>query len=165
MRLILTAVIWLVVLGGLNLFTGIRHQRATGEGPVFAEAEGAFTLEVSASFGGEKDPFALNIGEEESHALRILLLGEEVFAGSEFKANELFVIEDVEGLIEGRNEFFIEASPPSGAYNQVHALRLRVLRDGVPVDQYTLWSEPGERIAGACEIDLTVTERDDDHEH
>jgi hypothetical protein len=126
-------------------------------------AEGKFSLEATLSFDAGADS-AFSLDPAKSTSVRVqfrghelLLVDEPVAAGSSLR------IEDVEGIVPGVNEFFIEAQPASQGLPVAHAARIRVFRDGHPIAEETLWSEPGLPVQGIVRVD--VPEHASDHEH
>jgi hypothetical protein len=75
------------------------------------------------------------------------------------------VVEHVSGIVAGANEFFVEAQPGDDALGAAHALRVRVLRDGNPIAEQTLWSEPGLPVRGTVRIDIPSAVTEDGHDH
>ena len=52
-------------------------------------------------------------------------------------------------MVAGQNEFFVQAAPQDTTTARARAVRVRILRDGNPLADETLWSEPGEVVQGA----------------
>ena len=71
-------------------------------------------------------------------------------------AGTALVIDDVPGIVEGRNEFYVQVTGSEQARSGARAVRVRVLRDGRPMDraEQTLWSAPGERVEGVVVLDV-----------
>jgi hypothetical protein len=51
-------------------------------------------------------------------------------------------------VVEGRNEFYLEAIPAENEVPREHAVRLRILQGQQVVAEQTLWSPPGEPVRG-----------------
>ena len=70
----------------------------------------------------------------------LLRVTERVSAGDPLR------IDPLPGAVVGRNELFLEAAPPIEQGNRAHAVRVRILRDGVTFAEKTFWSEPGSQL-------------------
>ncbi len=57
-------------------------------------------------------------------------------------------------MVTGRNEFFIRAIPQDSTNPIARAIRVRILRDGQPLTDETLWSEPGDVVEGAVVVEV-----------
>ena len=165
MRFLLTAAIWIVFAGSVALFTTRRDAR----GPVMSyargPAKGVFAVEVTASFSAEPDPFALDTGKAKPAGLVVRVNGVEAIRAANVRPGEALRAEPVKAVLEGKNELFIEASPPQDQINRSHAIRVRILRDGEPVAERTFWSEPGTPIATAFPLEVPATAAPAKDEH
>jgi hypothetical protein len=85
----------------------------------------------------------------------------------------------------GRNEFYIKATPaePDRETDEFaldespssrpvsRAVRVRILRDGVPIGDQTLWSEPGQPVEGVAAVEVEpapsdpTVDRQSEHDH
>jgi hypothetical protein len=159
-RLVITAVIWVALLGGLSLYMHGREPAVAVEEFTFREAEGSYSIDVTTGFAVEPDPFALQAEEgAQPAALTVQVNGEQILRETERVPQGAPIrVEDVTGLIAGVNEFYVEANPPLDASQQAHALRIRVLRDGTPLAERTFWSEPGGRIAETFELTVETAQ-------
>jgi hypothetical protein len=146
----------MVFVGGLALYMNQREEAAAIREFQALEAQGVYRLEITASFDAESDPFALDIDDTTNpSALLVRLRGEEILRREEgVKAGSPIVVSPVEGLTVGRNEFYMEASPPLDLAERSHAVRVRIFRDETALLDRTLWTEPGVRLATAFEIDI-----------
>ncbi len=126
------------------------------------KAEGVYTADITLTFDAEPDAFSL-----EPTSLLVLFRGQELLRKkATVKAGTPLLITDIPGMTEGRNEFYIKATPPEDETEQSRAVRVRVLRDGIPVVERTLWSEPGAPVEGAIHVDVPrVVITEDDHDH
>ncbi len=167
MRLVVAAVVWMTMVGGLSAFMNHRVAVAPAQRLDLREATGVFRLEVTPSFEAQPDPFALITEEgERPAALRVSLNGSEVVRLDETVAGGgAIVVEPVPGLVEGRNEFFIEANPPVEHADKSHAVRVRLTQDGKPLADRTFWSEPGIRLTASFEADLTLEQPPEENRH
>lgn len=132
-------------------------------------AEGVFAVELTLTFDAGSDGFLL----DETSPVVVDFRGRNLMEGrGPFRAGQPIIVSPVEGVVQsrdgrgGKNSFAVRIVPqPSerdafaldadGASRPIsHAVRLRILRDGVPVAEQTLWSEPGQPVQGV--LTLTV---------
>jgi hypothetical protein len=167
MRILLAAIIWVVLVGGLAWYMNQRTGAATVTTQERAEAPGIYAVTLTPTFSAAPDPFALRLSDDDAPpALLVRLNGDVIFeATDKLEAGETVVIETVSGIKVGENEFFIEAHPPGEEANQAHALRVAVLRDGDQLVEETLWSEPGLRLAAPLTLEITEAGEEASHEH
>jgi hypothetical protein len=154
MRLVLSAAYWAVIVGGVALFIAQRDARRAAPVYVAEEAKGIFALDAVVSFSAEPDPFALDTGGAKAAGLVVRLNGRDVLREEKLKAGVAARAEAVTGVVVGKNELFVEANPPTDQLDRAHAVRVRVLRDGVPVAEATVWSEPGMPVAAPVSLDV-----------
>ena len=125
-------------------------------------ARGVFSLEITLTFEAGPDPFSLEATDAPS--LLVTLGSREVLRVTEpIAPGEPILVENVTGLVEKENEFFLVASPADAAALQSHAVRVRVLRDGDPIGEASLWSEPGQPVEGPVRVTLPSTAASDDN--
>lgn len=169
MRFLLCVVLWIFFIGGLWAYT---CQRDAGlpEGPAEVAAlevlTGDYVLEMTPSFSIEKDPFALAVDDDaESSGLEVRLNGTpiEVAADSISRGKVVRVTEGIV-LTIGFNEFYVKASPPTSEAHLDHGLRVRLLENGAPLVDQTLWSSQGATVAGSVSFNLAA-HKEDDHDH
>lgn len=127
--------------------------------------EGVFALQVTTTFAVEPDPFALRTERNEASALLVKLNGNEILRKTDkVQAGAPIRVEPVPGLIDGRNEFYLEANPPVGLANLSYAVRVQLFRDEQLVAERSFWSEPGSRIASSFQVSISKeTKPKDDH--
>jgi hypothetical protein len=126
-------------------------------------AEGKFSLEVTLSFDAGADS-AFSLDPTRSTAVRVEFRGRELLRIDEpVAAGTPLRIDDVEGIVPGPNEFYIEAHPANQGLPVAHAARARVFRDSHPIADETLWSEPGLPVQGVLRVD--VPEHASGHAH
>lgn len=168
MRFLLTALIWLVLIGGLSFYIHQRDTRIIPQGRAKAAVEVAgadYLLEVTPTFGVEPDPFALLDEGQAAATLLVRLGGRDIYRGEQPLARgEALRIGPVEGLVVGNNEFYLEASPPFEEAHLSHALRVRLLHAEVVQLDQTLWSAAGGKVSGTLAFILEpAVETDHDH--
>ena len=147
--------LWVIVLGGLNLYMNRLEARKSVLAPVPSQAESSadYALEITTTFNVEPDPFALRTDNSSKPAALLVRIGEKVLADiSEAEAGIPVRIAPVPGMLAGVNEFFVEANMPLEMTGRNLALRLRLLRDGLPAAEKTFWSEGENRIAGTFRV-------------
>jgi len=168
MRFILAALIWLVMIGGLSFYIHQRDARVIPQAQVQVAVElsaSGYALEVTPTFGAEADPFALLDEGQAPATLVIRLGGKEIFRGEQPLARgETLRIVPLEGLVEGANELYLDASPSFQEAHLSHALRVRVLRNESPLLDRTLWGEAGSKVSGTVEL-MLETAGEVDHGH
>ncbi|MFC1834278.1 hypothetical protein ACFL2Q_06030 [Thermodesulfobacteriota bacterium] len=167
MRPLTAILIWVILIGGL---TAYMHGRTrTVKAPEFQarSAEGSYSVEAVTTFSAEPDPFALRTGSEEGPtALLIKVNGKEILRRDEnVPRGRPVIAKDVPGIHEGLNEFYVEAAPPLSQADQAHAVRVRILRDGEPVAERTLWAEPGLKIAATVPLDVEKSTDTSEKDH
>jgi hypothetical protein len=124
------------------------RQRALVEPP---PANGRFSLEVTRSFEAAVDAFAF----ADDPALVVRLAGRDVVRRTDVvDASEPIHVDDLTGIVAGKNAFFVRAIPSDSFVRHPCALQLRVLRDGRLIAEETLWSTPGDIVAGELRLDL-----------
>lgn len=163
MRLALVAAIWIVLLGGLVLFMHSREENTQTLEMIFESAAAKYGLELVTTFAVEPDPFALQTDASDAPAaLLVRLNGKEVMRKSKrLERGAPIKLESVPDLLRGHNEFYIEANPPLEQSSGANAVRMRLLRDGSPIAEKTLWAEPGGKIAATFSV--TVEEHAQEH--
>jgi hypothetical protein len=169
MRLVIAACIWLVLVGGLFTYMHERDTVGVAEQYQPRRAVASYAIEITPTFSAEPDPFTLQseTGRKAS-AIILRLNGKEIpnLPENAEQGSPIFV-NNVQGLVEGLNEFYLEAAPPVATGDRIHAIRVRVLRDGLPVAERSFWSGAGSKIAVTfpLEIELEPQEKGHPHEH
>jgi hypothetical protein len=157
LALLLCLAILGIVGGYLRLSEELRQRTAQGQEAHHVEiAAGKFSVEVTLTFdAGGASAFALEPTEETS--LLVLFQGRELIRSKEpVAAGAAVRVEDIQGIASGKNEFYLEAHPSDQAPPIAHAVRVRVLRDGHPIADETLWSEPGLPVRGTVRLDAAA---------
>ena len=159
MRFVLVAAIWVILVGGLALYT---YQRDRRQPPPIVQAESreapmeALTLEITPTFTTAADPFALK-GDPAAAATLVVRAGDRELYRSDkpLPAGVTVSVHPVAGLVTGRNEIYLRAVPPGEPLD--HAVRLRLLQGGRVVLDQTLWGQKGAIVAGSIPFTLTGT--------
>lgn len=156
MRFALVAMIWLVLVGGLSLYTWQRDRRqhaAVAVAPV-REAPLPYTLEVTPTFTTAADPFALREDPAAAATLLVRLAERELYRSDKpVPAGVTQSLQPVPGLVTGHNELYLRAVPPREMVLD-HAVRVRLLQGGRVVLDQTLWGEKGRVVAGTVPFEL-----------
>ena len=158
MRIALTALIWLIMVGGLTLYIQQRDRRlppairtpATGAAPMEK-----YSLEITPTFSPETDPFALQ-GDPAASATLLVRLGERELFRSEqaLPAGKTVSVHAVAGLVVGHNELYLQATPPLSEALMDHAVRVRLLQGNRELFDHTLWGLSGAKVAGTIPFTL-----------
>jgi hypothetical protein len=167
MRFTLTALAWLLMFGGLSLYIHQRDRQKPSplQAPIQQGlAAREFTLELTATFSPEADPFALQGDEAAAAPLVVRTAAQELYRTESLEPGVALRVTPVHGLVEGRNELYVQAQPPVSEAGLDHAVRIRLLQDSrVLVDQ-TLWGQGGSSVAGTIPFTLE-THGEEPHEH
>jgi hypothetical protein len=164
MRIFVAVIVWVIFIGGLSLY--MKHRGfvdySTNNLYEFQQVEQVYALEVTPSFILESDPFALAMDIHNSSPALLIRLGEhELFnIGAPLTTTETFKVEPLHNLIVGQNEIYVEATPPTNHFSTYNALRIRVLKNGYPFVEKTLWSPPGAKVAGTFQFNLETDDND-----
>jgi hypothetical protein len=161
MRPLLTIIIGAAIVGLVQAYmmfqASLPSTRPTQQ--VEHQAQGVFSVEVVLTFDAAGDSFSLDptavVVEFQGQSL--LKIQEPVVAGTPL------TVESVPGVVEGRNEFFVIVSPKNQDQTVQRAVRVRILRDGVPVAEKSLWSESEGTVGGKIEITVPSSAVTDEH--
>jgi len=158
MRIALTALIWLLMVGGLSLYIQQRNLRLPAEvrAPVTETAPmDDYALEITPTFSPEPDPFALQ-GDTTAAATLLVRLGERELFRSEqsLPAGKTITVQPLPGLVVGRNELYLRASPPVREAHMDHAVRVRLLQGTRELLDQTLWGLSGANVTGTIPFTL-----------
>lgn len=163
MRPILALLIPIVVFGCIRAYTVFERSLPTPQVVTIApeQAAGTFAVDLTLTFDAAPDDFAL-----EPLSVLVQLQGEELFRSTEdYQAGASILLEDVGGIVEGANSFFVKVAPAESNFTAQRAVRVRVLRDGQPIAEQTLWSRPGEAVEGEVQIVVHKQTTSVPHEH
>ncbi len=132
------------------------------EQTVETPAAGIYSAKITLTFDAAADEFSLEatslVLRQQDHEL--LNRTDAVAAG------EPIVIDNLPGIIEGKNEFYFECVPRDDGKSIARAVRVQLLRDGQVVADSTLWADPGQVPRGQITLDVPATRRaNDDHAH
>ena len=166
MRPALAVILVAAILGGLQGYMSLRDR--LGPPPaqeVETSAAGIFTLDLTLTFDAGPDPFALDV--DNAPSLLVEFRGQEMLRETgNVPAGQPIVIAPVRDVVQGKNEFFVKAVPADSNADVSRAVRVRILRDGQPISDSTLWSEPGLPVQGKVDLVVPASAAPSDaHEH
>ncbi len=157
MRFVLVAAIWVVLVGGLSLYSYRRDLQKPPPvaGAAVNEAPGeAYTLEVTPSFATAADPFALRGDPSDAATVVVRLADRELYRSDKpLPAGVTQSLNPVPGLVFGHNEIYLKAVPPQGESTD-HAVRVRLLQGGRVLLERTLSAKNGAVVAGTLPFEL-----------
>ncbi len=168
MRFLLCLTIWIVIVGGLWLYTWQRDMaraKVIMTQPEIHYVERDFSLEVTSTFSAEPDPFSLQLDNTPSSPLEISVNGVPLRIDTDvLRRGEVLKIEKVGNLLMGSNELYLKASPPLAESDRDHAIRIRLLQaEDILLDR-TIWSKEGSLVSGSVNFKLEDT-AGDAHDH
>ncbi len=153
MRFLLSLSIWIIIVGGLFVYTSSRDaavSKIAPAVPVELAAEGDFSLEITPTFSTEKDPFALQIDDSNQQSIEVRLNGERIkLPEEEVVRGKTLRVDDLSGIVEGHNEVYVKASPPLAESDLNHGIRLHIIKDGKSLASDTIWSSQGSLVSGS----------------
>lgn len=168
MRFLLTILVWVVIVGGLWSYAKQREVAEASivrQSPVFARVEDVYSLHLTPTFSIEPDPFALQTGERSGMAMELRLNGEAIAVNAEnLQRGVPWGVEQVEGLIAGLNEIYLQASPPLDESGLEHGVRVQLVKGGVAVVDSTLWAAAGAQVSGTIHFELAAQHGGHKHE-
>ena len=166
MRPIIALLLAVAIIGGMKWFLSATAERQVQRSqPVVVEAIGDFELDVQLTFDAGPDPFAVATSDgEDAPSLIIEHKGATVLRETEAIPAGKVLRPKVTGLVAGVNEFFIASTPQDTTSMTPAAVRVRVLRDGLPIAKSWIDAEPGERIEGIVRVTVPGAIQDD-HDH
>lgn len=158
MRIFFATIVWVVFIGGLTLYMYHRDY-ADDLADSFQEnklVEKVYSLEVTPSFALESDPFALTMDRQKNSPVLLVRMGghEILKVDDPLAIFETFTIKPLRGLLAGKNEIYIEANPSLNHSLTQNALRVRIIENGYPVAEKTIWSPPGAKVSGTFQFTL-----------
>jgi len=159
MRFLLTAVVWVVIFGLISFIFSLRGAEKMAE-QVEKQAHIEVSFEITPTFAVEKDPFALDIGEDRG-AFEIMLDGKTILSKTEGIKDRVSFTTDTYDLTEGKHELFIKANPSSTGIS--NAVRIKALVHGNPVSDETFWFEKDQVVNAAHIFELEIKGGQDEH--
>lgn len=142
----------------LRFAASLRHQPAAVV--TDTAATGVYSADITLTFDAQADEFSLEpISLVFRHQTKELLKRTDLVA-----AGDPLMIRNIDGIIEGPNEFYLEVVPRDDGKQLAKATRVRLFRDGVVVADTTLWSEPGQVPRGRITLEVTPAQ-EGSHDH
>ncbi len=167
MRPLMAVAVWIVLIGGIYLFTTARTAPQASDAKEYDQAAGSYSLEIMTTFPLEPDPFAVTTeAGKPAPALSLKLNGKEILSVTDQAQRETILsVEDPDGLVQGRNEFFIEAAPPTDGSASANAVHITVYRGHVIVAEESIWARPGLKISGTVNLTIQPDTPTEEHDH
>lgn len=159
MKFVLTAFIWIVIIGSVVLYIGTREETVSHAVKENLRLQTTYDLEIFASFKLEPDPYsqgkASSKDKKENNSLLIMLNGDvAVKENSKHEEMKPVLFRNKVQLKTGKNEIYVEAFASDRNVNQDLFLRLRLL-EGMSVKyEKTFWSGSENSIRGVFIIDV-----------
>ncbi len=168
MRFFLTILIWIVIIGGLFVYSRQRNSIEAGiqiQNPATREAVDVYALQITPTFSIEKDPFALQTEEEAASGVELRLNGASLSVTAENLQRGIpWKLENVAGVVVGNNEIYVQASPPLFESHQEHGVRVQLLKSGTVIVDRTIWSNQGSLVSGTIHFQVKE-EAHEEHVH
>lgn len=164
-RPILVLLIAIFVFGGLSAYASFLKSLPKNEHQVaeLPSSTDSYVVEVTLSFVAERDVFALN----EAFSLELRMAGQPLLKRSDkLEAGKTIEVKDISGVVAGNNAIFVRAVPSEKFISQACAARVIVLHNGHSIEDRTIWSSPGDVVAGeVIFVAPSVAESSHDQEH
>ena len=167
MRFILTICIWLVIVGGLWLYTRQRDATISQAVASYADlsVDETFAIELTPTFSVEDDPFALQVEESSSSGMELRLNGTAIpLPDQPVQRGQVVRLDDVSGLLRGHNEIYLKASPPAGENSIEQGVRIKLFSGSELIRDHTVWSGSGALVSGGFSFDYQA-EKEEGHGH
>ncbi len=166
MRFFLVIGVWIVLVGGVYLYT-VRRDQASPPRPAATHIaplkDRSVTLEFTPTFNLEKDPFALTTEETQS-LLEMRVNGSRLPVAVETsQPGKPIRVEVGEHLVQGPNELFVQASPPTAEGEREYGIRIKILEGASLLAEKTVWGAPGGLVSGT--LLFTLADKEDAHDH
>ena len=167
MRLLLSVLIWIFFVGGLWFYINQRDlmQSNASYNPkqMIRQADKHVTLLLTPTFSAEKDPFALTFDNQESQGIIVRVNGERVDTKSlSLKSGVPVQISELNNILAGRNELYMEVSPPVQDSHIAQAIRVELSDEKRILLDETIWSKGGALLTGSFLFEI-IDETVHDH--
>lgn len=166
MRFVLSILIWLILVGGLWVYTSKRDAskpQAANAASIDLSVQGVFSIEITPTFSTEKDPFALTTDDTASSTLELKLNGTSIaLPFDDLQRGKTVVLENIAGLLMGHNEIYLKASPPLSENALEHGIRIKVSEKDNLIADKTIWSSPGALVSGTVSFNHLAEKKDGD---
>jgi len=167
MRLFLAFLVSVFLIGGMAFYLSNRQAvRHEGEQTAQIQIEETFRLEISTTFTPAADSFYLPSNDinciKNRPLFEVMLNGQSVKSFRFPPSDGNFVLDDISGLIKGRNEFYIELSPPAKNLIKPFAIKVVLYRGFLKVAEKIFWFDAGERPGMAFPVNIDLKSGSDD---
>ncbi len=162
MRPLLAICLSVLVLGTVQAYMWFVQSLPEGPGvqQISRPASQDHRLEIVATFDILPDAFS-------DESLTVLLLGQPVFRSQQpIPAGTVIRVDQLPGLVQGDNEFYVRATAPYDEQEVPRAVRVRAFRGDQVLDDITLWVRAaGEPVEGTVRLRVEPEQAQPEHEH
>lgn len=165
MRIVFAMLINIAFIGGLALYMSHRDKSVMANPALLQKTQIAkkkYRLEITPAFVLQPDRFAIQDNSQKPALLSVRMGSNEILRRTESVEPGKSITVNVSGFVEGDNELYIQASPPTD--DRYHALRVRILQDGQSMADTTFWAEPGMLISDAFYFHIGSTQNEAHHD-
>jgi hypothetical protein len=167
MRIVLSIVIWIVFVGGLWSYI---HQRELHQGnrpsltaQQLEQSDRVINISLTPTFSAEKDPFALTVDSGDSQDLTIRVNGKKLNTSSiNLERGNAVSLAEIDNILAGKNELYIEVSPPVKDAHLAQALRVEIADGTKKLLDSTIWGQGGALLSGSFFFEI-IDEVEHDH--
>ncbi len=155
MRPLAAIIIWVVLVGGLYCYMDSRETIDTSPQIQVEKSPEIYKLIITTTFNTKKDPFVSKQGSGSGDAFSVKLNGSELVRSENgFEAGSAVVIENVDGVKTGANEFLLEANPSHYSQATAGAMRVQLFRSHEKLIDKTFWVDNGEKLVSTIRLDV-----------
>ncbi len=163
MRPLLAIIIWLTLIGGLYSYMNARENVEPQQQAVIQKVSDKYTLVVTTTFDTEPDHFKLKTDTDPDASILIRLNGLEIFRLVQaLKGGDRVVVDNINSMHVGVNEFLLEVSPSLDAHKMPGAIRAQLFRSDQELVDKTFWTESGEKIISNFKVEIGPDTSDGD---
>lgn len=159
MRPVLVIVLATAILGGMQVFLNANRPVAADqhEGLKLIQASGEYAVDVTLTFEAGPDEFAIDAAGD-APSLLVQMNGNELLRRTDTISTDESPIQilGIEGVVVGKNEFFVQASPSDQSSLAAMSARIRITQDGNPVADETIWADGGDILQGTVQLEVAV---------
>ncbi len=128
------------------------------------EVEGLFAIELTTTFDSEDDPFAIETEKAPSAVVRLNGRTIELPAAG-LHRGAVVRIQDIQGVLNGYNELYVQASPPIAESGREHGLRVKFYAEKRLLVDHTAWSSHGAVISDSFGFEYRGELQEESHDH
>lgn len=155
MRPLMVFIMAVVIFGGVRAFLqSTVAPMAPPPTPVSTAASGRYDLELTLTFAAGPDAFSVE-DVQDAPSIVVQLNGRELLRRTDVvsAAESPLRLTDIPGVVQGRNEFYLQASPTDAAVHP--AVRLRIFQDDVVEADATIWPALADVVQGTVVLEVT----------